>query len=99
MSYIPNLKIWDYLAPYLLRVKQESFLTSDKEGNIGERKEARKGGNEGERNDGKRREGERAGREGALGEHWVVPTWARVLGLVRGWSAGRSSGRRLDEAL
>lgn len=24
------------------RVKQESFLTSDKEGNIGERKEARK---------------------------------------------------------
>jgi hypothetical protein len=23
---------------------------------------------------------------------WVVPTWARVLGLVHGWSAGRPSG-------
>ena len=28
------------------------------------------------------------------GEHWVVPTRARILGLVRGWSTGRPAGAR-----
>jgi hypothetical protein len=40
---------------------------------------------------GRRGQGERG--------HWVVPTWARVLGPVCGWNAGRPSSRRLDEAL
>ena len=40
--------------------------------------------------------GEGRGRGGS----WVVltPTWARVLGPVRGWSAGRPPGGRLDMA-
>ena len=39
------------------------------------------------------------GDEGRRGQgkrgHWVVPTQARVLGLVHGWSAGRPSSGRL----
>jgi hypothetical protein len=35
---------------------------------------------------------ERAGERGS----WVVPTWARVLGPVCGWSVGRPSGGKLD---
>jgi hypothetical protein len=32
------------------------------------------------------------------GRHCVVPTWARVLGPVHGWSIGRPSCGRLDVA-
>jgi hypothetical protein len=39
---------------------------------------------------------ERAGEEVGC---WVVPTQARILGLVGGWSAGRPSGCRLKTAL